>query len=142
MRRKKSLKFNKCFRVELDCSALKKINRSPNPTWYVFRTENFSNQSLEHHLSVMNELVTRDKNRPGVIMWSVANEPDSTKSIAGPYFKSVFMFYYKSYCYHYKMGLYIRVSFHLMALIFIFLNVYVFRYKVCFLSDFVELKYI
>ena len=52
-----------------------------------FSDENFSNRSLLHHLNVMTELVTRDKNRPAVIIWSVANEPSSNKDIAGPYFK-------------------------------------------------------
>ena len=52
-----------------------------------FSHENFSNKSLQHHLNVMTELVTRDKNRPAVILWSVANEPASDKSVAAPYFK-------------------------------------------------------
>jgi len=55
----------------------------------ITKVENFSNKSLEHHLSVMKELVRRDKNRPAVVMWSVANEPASDLSIADPYFKSV-----------------------------------------------------
>ena len=48
--------------------------------------ENFGNVSLAHHLEVMEELVRRDKNRPAVIMWSVANEPSSNLDIALPYF--------------------------------------------------------
>ncbi|XP_033101057.1 beta-glucuronidase-like [Anneissia japonica] len=51
--------------------------------------ENLSNTSLQHHLAVMKELVTRDKNHPSVVMWSVANEPDSKRVEAGPYFKRV-----------------------------------------------------
>jgi len=51
--------------------------------------ENFDDKSLAHHREVMEELVRRDKNRPGVIMWSIANEPRSDKAIAGPYFKNV-----------------------------------------------------
>ncbi|XP_071110750.1 beta-glucuronidase-like [Haliotis cracherodii] len=51
--------------------------------------ENFSNESLSHHLEVMGELVRRDKNRPSVMIWSVANEPATSKDIAAPYFKSV-----------------------------------------------------
>ncbi|XP_070573101.1 beta-glucuronidase-like isoform X3 [Ptychodera flava] len=51
--------------------------------------ENFSNKSLTHHLEVMEELVRRDKNRPSVIMWSVANEPASEFPQARHYFKSV-----------------------------------------------------
>jgi beta-glucuronidase len=35
----------------------------------------------------MRELVSRDKNRPAVIVWSIANEPDSANPLAGPYFK-------------------------------------------------------
>ncbi|XP_071849409.1 beta-glucuronidase-like [Apostichopus japonicus] len=48
-----------------------------------------SNQSLSHHRDVMFELVRRDKNRPSVVMWSVANEPNSGIPEAGPYFKGV-----------------------------------------------------
>ena len=51
------------------------------------RDENFGNVTLEHHKEVLEELVRRDKNRPSVIIWSVANEPASSKSIAGNYFK-------------------------------------------------------
>jgi len=51
------------------------------------RDENFSNKTLSHHLRVMTELVIRDKNHPSVVMWSVANEPKSTKSLAQDYFK-------------------------------------------------------
>uniref|UniRef100_A0A6I8QND4 Glucuronidase beta n=1 Tax=Xenopus tropicalis TaxID=8364 RepID=A0A6I8QND4_XENTR len=51
--------------------------------------ESFGNQSLNHHLIVMEELVRRDKNRPSVVMWSVANEPASQLPVAGYYFKTV-----------------------------------------------------
>uniref|UniRef100_A0A8C3XTY5 Beta-glucuronidase n=1 Tax=Chelydra serpentina TaxID=8475 RepID=A0A8C3XTY5_CHESE len=51
--------------------------------------ENFGNTSLAHHLVVMEELVRRDKNRPSVVMWSVANEPASELSPAAYYFKTV-----------------------------------------------------
>ncbi|XP_060612892.2 beta-glucuronidase [Anolis sagrei] len=50
---------------------------------------NFGNRTLQHHLTVMEELVRRDKNRPSVVMWSVANEPASELAPAGYYFKSV-----------------------------------------------------
>ncbi|KAG8587572.1 hypothetical protein GDO81_005708 [Engystomops pustulosus] len=50
---------------------------------------NFGNKSLQHHLVVMEELVRRDKNRPSVVMWSVANEPASELPEAGYYFKTV-----------------------------------------------------
>ncbi|XP_070591166.1 beta-glucuronidase [Erythrolamprus reginae] len=50
---------------------------------------NFGNQSLQHHLVVMEELIRRDKNRPSVVMWSVANEPSSELPVAAYYFKTV-----------------------------------------------------
>lgn len=50
-------------------------------------SENFGNQSLAHHLVVMEELIRRDKNRPSVVMWSVANEPASELPPAANYFK-------------------------------------------------------
>ncbi|XP_028662818.1 beta-glucuronidase [Erpetoichthys calabaricus] len=53
------------------------------------QVESFDNQSLSHHLVVMEELVRRDKNRPSVVMWSVANEPASELPPAGYYFKTV-----------------------------------------------------
>ena len=49
--------------------------------------ENFANETLQHHLEVMHELIQRDKNRPSVVMWSLANEPDSALNISVPYFK-------------------------------------------------------
>ncbi|XP_075709032.1 beta-glucuronidase [Rhinoderma darwinii] len=51
--------------------------------------ESFGKKSLQHHLVVMEELVRRDKNRPSVVMWSVANEPASQLPSAGYYFKTV-----------------------------------------------------
>ena len=53
------------------------------------RGQNFVNETLEHHLDVMNELIERDKNRPSVVMWSVANEPDSADKLAESYFEAV-----------------------------------------------------
>ena len=49
--------------------------------------ENLMNATLHHHLDVMAELVRRDKNRPSVVMWSVANEPASHSSKATSYFQ-------------------------------------------------------
>ncbi|XP_056603165.1 beta-glucuronidase [Triplophysa dalaica] len=49
----------------------------------------FGNVSLAHHLTVMKELVRRDKNHPSVVMWSVANEPAAEMQPAGFYFKEL-----------------------------------------------------
>ena len=49
----------------------------------------FGEQLLANHLQAMEELVTRDRNHPSVVMWSIANEPKSYESAAGPYFAEV-----------------------------------------------------
>ncbi|XP_071946567.1 beta-glucuronidase-like [Antedon mediterranea] len=53
------------------------------------KAENFGDISFYNHISVMEELVSRDKNHPSVVMWSVANEPNSTLAVAGPYMKNI-----------------------------------------------------
>ena len=50
-------------------------------------SNNLGEESLAHHKVVMEELIRRDKNRPAVVMWSVANEPCSDKQKSVPYFK-------------------------------------------------------
>jgi beta-glucuronidase len=39
------------------------------------------------HLRAIEELVARDKNHPSVVMWSIANEPDSARPEARTYFE-------------------------------------------------------
>ncbi|HEY0536896.1 MAG TPA: beta-glucuronidase [Actinoallomurus sp.] len=39
------------------------------------------------HLRAIEELVARDKNHPSVVMWSIANEPDSSRPEARAYFE-------------------------------------------------------
>jgi len=51
--------------------------------------DHFEAPLLDHHLSVMTELVSRDKNHPSVVMWSVGNEPRSYRNSSGQYFKTV-----------------------------------------------------
>uniref|UniRef100_A0A2H8TWI1 Beta-glucuronidase n=1 Tax=Melanaphis sacchari TaxID=742174 RepID=A0A2H8TWI1_9HEMI len=55
-------------------------------------TENFSDKLLKKHITSLAELIKRDKNRPSVIMWSIANEPRSDQKDADSYFKSVAIF--------------------------------------------------
>lgn len=52
-------------------------------------TENFSPILLSRHKDSISELIRRDKNRPSVIMWSIANEPRTQLREAGEYFKQV-----------------------------------------------------
>jgi beta-glucuronidase len=56
------------------------------------QSQNQINATLSHHLMVEAELVRRDKNRPSTMIWSVANEPDSTCSTAATYFSTVMDF--------------------------------------------------
>ena len=49
-------------------------------------SHNMGPLNLLHHKEVMWELVRRDKNRPSVIIWSVANEPASNAIGADDYF--------------------------------------------------------
>lgn len=44
---------------------------------------------LKQHLLSITELIQRDKNRPSVVMWSIANEPHSLEKAALDYFKKV-----------------------------------------------------
>ena len=52
-----------------------------------FRPENFGPDTMKQHVQVLTELVIRDRNRPSVVMWSLANEPDSSLPEAETYFK-------------------------------------------------------
>ena len=46
--------------------------------------------TFEHHREVIRDLIDRDKNHPCVVMWSLANEPDSDSPGAYEYFKPLF----------------------------------------------------
>ncbi|KAK4873706.1 hypothetical protein RN001_013066 [Aquatica leii] len=52
-------------------------------------TELFSSELLENHKRSLTELYNRDKNRPSVIMWSIANEPRTQSNAASDYFKKI-----------------------------------------------------
>ncbi|KAH0956056.1 hypothetical protein HN011_010898 [Eciton burchellii] len=52
-------------------------------------TENFSPSLLTRHKDSLSELIRRDKNRPSVIMWSLANEPRTQLPQAEEYFKQI-----------------------------------------------------
>ncbi|XP_073995288.1 beta-glucuronidase-like isoform X2 [Rhodnius prolixus] len=52
-------------------------------------TDKFSDLLLAKHKQSLTELIQRDKNRPSVIMWSVANEPRTQHPAAAEYFRNV-----------------------------------------------------
>ena len=51
------------------------------------QAHNMIRETLVRHLEVLTEMVSRDKNHASVVMWSVANEPDSEAQGASVYFK-------------------------------------------------------
>ena len=54
----------------------------------MFVPERVNDQTQAFHKSVMRELISRDKNHPCVVMWSVGNEPSCWEEAAAPYFKA------------------------------------------------------
>jgi beta-glucuronidase len=54
-----------------------------------FRPGAVDDTTLETHLGAIRELIARDKNHPSVVMWSVANEPDTTEPASRPYFAAL-----------------------------------------------------
>ena len=49
----------------------------------------FSAATLAHHKQVVTEMISRDRNHPAVLMWSLANEPLSEAPEAEAYFSAV-----------------------------------------------------
>lgn len=47
-------------------------------------------RTQEHHKEVVRDMIKRDKNHACVVMWSIANEPDSAGEGAYEYFKPLF----------------------------------------------------
>lgn len=52
-------------------------------------TENYTPELLKRHKESLSELIRRDKNRPSVVLWSIANEPRTQLAETGVYFKQV-----------------------------------------------------
>ncbi|MGW0246164.1 beta-glucuronidase [Nocardia goodfellowii] len=55
----------------------------PRPT---YSAETIGEATQQAHLAALRELIARDKNHPSVVMWAVANEPDSVQPEARDYF--------------------------------------------------------
>jgi beta-glucuronidase len=56
----------------------------------VFSPETVNARTREVHAQAIRELVARDKNRPSVVLWSIANEPESHTDEAVAYFEPLF----------------------------------------------------
>ncbi|GIF00881.1 beta-glucuronidase [Paractinoplanes rishiriensis] len=55
-----------------------------------FSPETINDTSREVHAQAIRELVARDKNHPSVVLWSIANEPESDTEGAEDYFRPLF----------------------------------------------------
>jgi beta-glucuronidase len=55
-----------------------------------FSPERVNDQTREVHAQAIRELVARDKNHPSVVLWSIANEPESDTEGAERYFEPLF----------------------------------------------------
>jgi beta-glucuronidase len=52
-----------------------------------FSPEAINDATRDVHAQAILELVARDKNHPSVVLWSIANEPESNTEGAESYFK-------------------------------------------------------
>ena len=55
-----------------------------------FSPETINDLTREVHAQAIRELVARDKNHPSVVLWSIANEPESHTEAAEAYFEPLF----------------------------------------------------
>jgi beta-glucuronidase len=55
-----------------------------------FSPETINDATREVHAQAIRELVARDKNHPSVVLWSIANEPESETQGAEDYFRPLF----------------------------------------------------
>ena len=63
----------------------------PGSQGYVtFSAETINDETQTVHAQAIRELVARDKNHPSVVLWSVANEPESDTEQAEQYFRPLF----------------------------------------------------
>ncbi|WP_345036372.1 beta-glucuronidase [Georgenia daeguensis] len=55
-----------------------------------FSPETANDVTQEVHAQAIRELIARDKNHPSVVLWSIANEPESETEAAENYFRPLF----------------------------------------------------
>ena len=55
-----------------------------------FSPETINDDTREVHAQAIRELIARDKNHPSVVLWSIANEPESDTEGAEDYFRPLF----------------------------------------------------
>jgi beta-glucuronidase len=60
------------------------------PGYVTFGADTINDRTREVHAQAIRELVARDKNHPSVVIWSIANEPESDTQAAEDYFRPLF----------------------------------------------------
>ena len=55
-----------------------------------FSPETVNDETQEVHAQAIRDLIARDKNHPSVVLWSIANEPESETEAAENYFRPLF----------------------------------------------------
>jgi beta-glucuronidase len=60
------------------------------PGYTTFGPETISERTREAHARAIRELIERDRNHPSVVIWSLANEPESQSPDAADYFRPLF----------------------------------------------------
>ena len=55
-----------------------------------FSPETANDETREVHAQAIRDLIARDKNHPSVVLWSIANEPESETEAAETYFRPLF----------------------------------------------------
>src|SRR4029450_832016 len=58
--------------------------------YQTFSPDTINDATREVHAQAIRELVARDKNHPSVVLWSIANEPESDTEGAESYFRPLF----------------------------------------------------
>jgi beta-glucuronidase len=58
--------------------------------YITFSADTINEATQEVHSQAIRELIARDKNHPSVVLWSIANEPESETEAAESYFRPLF----------------------------------------------------
>ncbi|MCA4134263.1 beta-glucuronidase [Arthrobacter sp. M4] len=75
--------INETAAVGLNAGFASFFGEGPKSTY----SEEFVNEdTAANHRQAISELIARDKNHPSVVIWSIANEPNSSEDGARPYF--------------------------------------------------------
>ena len=66
------------------------INGADAHSYPTFSPETINDETQAVHAQAIRELIARDKNHPSVVLWSIANEPESVSEAAEEYFRPLF----------------------------------------------------